>query len=235
MVISQTYLSEINRARIIKKWELEHEKIKKHILINKHKRSIKAKIGGFLSGDGSIRARKERNNPLKIHYSIAFYPDHYSMVQSYLEAFEELYGKKPVVKRKNNYYDIRISSKPIYQDLVSDFTFGVLLWLVPFHYLLDKESKIEWLKAFFDCESSIGIRQIQLQSVNKNGLEQVMLLLKEFNIESKLYKYQRKNKNWNTNYILCIMKKESRLTFLKEIGFNHTVKLAKLRKVLMPR
>lgn len=88
----------------------------------------------------------------------------------------------------------------------------------------------EWLRAYFDCEGYVGKNVIHIQSVNKKGIEKIHELLKEFNIESKIYKYQRKNKNWNTNYLLYILKKESRLNYLKEIGFNHLIKFQKLSK-----
>jgi len=75
-------------------------------------------------------------------------------------------------------------------------------------------------------------KQIQLQFVNKKGIEDIKNLLETFNIESKIYSYERKNKNWNTNYILSIMKKNSRITFLNEIGFYNLKKLKKLKEIL---
>lgn len=193
---------------------------------SKYKR-LKAKLLGFLAGDGGVYIRIDGNNTT--HHDILFCPDHESILNSFIEAFEEFYEKKPFIQNMGNYYRVRVTSKPICLDLTKIARFGTLTWRVPFKYLNSDILKIEWLKSFFDSEGSMCRGQIQIQSVNKEGIYEVKDLLEKFNIESKIYKYERKNKNWNTNYILCIMKKDSRKKFLNKIGFNHIPKLKKLK------
>ena len=57
-------------------------------------------------------------------------------------------------------------------------------------------------------------------------------MLAEFEIKSKLYSYERKQKSWNTNYMLNVNGRERMLKFQEEIGFNHRLKKTKLKKIL---
>ena len=70
-------------------------------------------------------------------------------------------------------------------------------WRVPFEFLKTREMKSEWLRGFFDAEAHVNKQnKIQIQSVNKNGLQDVKDLLKSIGLEpSKIYEYKRKNKN----------------------------------------
>ena len=200
------------------------------ILNSKDYKILKSKLFGFLAGDGSVLIRKEKKSKVTTHHDIAFYPDHDSLIDVFIHAFTYLYMKKPTIKYRGNHYSLRVSSKQVCLDLLKNAKFGTHTWEVPLDFLDSIECKKEWLRAFFDCESYVGKRQIQLQSVNKKGIFQVKNLLEEFGIESKIYKYERKNKNWSTNYILCIGKKDSRKQFLNKVGFNHRSKLGKLEK-----
>ena len=209
----QNNFSERNRKVVIIRWKKEEQKLNLHlkrISDSKTYKIFKSRLFGFLAGDGSVCIRKERKKKYSVHHDISFYPDHPSMIDSFIEAFIYLYLRKPTIRYRGNHYSVRISSKPICLDLLRDSNFGIHKWQVPLNFLDLQESKIEWLRAFFDCEGSILKRQIQVQSVNKKGLLQVKDLLGTLGIESKIYKYKRKNKNWNINYILCIMKKDSR-------------------------
>ena len=102
---------------------------------------------------------------------------------------------------------------------------------MPVNFLKNETLKIEWLKSFFDGEGHVSNRDIRLQSVNEKGLRQVKQLLSDIGIESRFYKYERKNRNWNTNYILSIIKKDYRKMYLNKIGFNHEIKLSKLKQL----
>lgn len=229
----QNNFSKRNRNIVVFRWKKEEQKYNLHlkkILKSKTYKIFKSRLLGFLAGDGSVSIRREKKKKTSVHHDISFYPDHHSMIGPFIEAFTYLYLKKPTVKNMKNHYSVRVSSKQACLDLLRTSNFGTLYWQVPLNFLNLTKYKIEWLRAFFDCESSIGKRVIQVQSVNKKGIHQVQTLLKNFNIESKIYEYKRKNKKWNTNYILCIMKKESRKKFLNTIGFNHIIKLEKLKK-----
>lgn len=190
-----------------------------------------ARLCGYISGDGSICVRKEFNKTTT-HYDISFYPDHESLIFPFVDAFKRLYAKTPSIKRLNNFYTVRVCSKLASEDLLSITSFKSKEWIVPSKLLDSDSSKIEWIKAYFDSESYVSKNNICVQSVNKEGLYQVKELLNYFGINSKIYEYKRKQKQWSTNYLLFISERNSREAYLNKIGFNHKVKLAKLKSQL---
>ncbi|MBI4149451.1 hypothetical protein HY491_03305, partial [Candidatus Woesearchaeota archaeon] len=175
----QNKLSKRNKTVAIARWKKEKEKLNLHLenisYLDNYK-PFKSRLLGYLAGDGSVSVRKEKANNI-VHHDIAFYPDHLSMIGSFLEAFTGIYLRKPTIRYRGNHYSLKISSKYIVQDLMKTASFGIHKWQVPFNFLDSEECKVEWLKAFFDCESSVIKWQIQVQSVNKKGLYQVKHLL----------------------------------------------------------
>ncbi len=228
-------ISEENRKRVSIRWKKEEEKYKKHlkkISNSKNFKIFKSRLFGFLAGDGHISVRQENKRINSFHHQIEFYPDHDSIISPFIEAFTYLYLKKPAIKDKGNFYSVRISLKFACLDILKEANFGTYTWRIPLNFFDSEKCKIEWLKAFFDCEAYVGKKVIQLQSVNKTGIVQIKELLENLGIESKVYEYKRKNKNWGINYILCIMKKNARKQYLNKIGFNHKIKLQKLKNQL---
>lgn len=213
--------------RAISRWKKVFERESKIIAINSSKYPyLKARILGYLMGDGSVSMPIESDGA--IHYSVAFYPDDEVMLESFLFAFKKVYGRTPTVSKYNNYFCARIDLKSITLDLLNYGSFRSLEWRIPMSIFNSKLANKEWLRAFYDSEGYVGKGSIVVQSVNYDGLVQVKNLLKSYNLNSNLYTYHRKNKNWNTNYLLCIMKKSERIKFLKEIGFSHSRKQNKL-------
>jgi len=227
---------DIFRNKILEKWrkirirnyEKSLESFKK--LNEEESEILKSRLCGFLAADGSVFIRKELRTE-KVHYEIRFYPDDYALVELFNKSFERLYGKKVFYKQDGKYFRISISNKFAVRDLLSISKFSSKNWTLP-KILKSKESKIEWLKAYFDCDGYVCKKYIQVQSVNKNGLNQISKLLKEFGIVSKIYVYERKQKSWNINYLLNINGKVMMTKFLKEIGFNHTLKKNKLQELI---
>ncbi|MBI2148967.1 hypothetical protein HYU23_04760 [Candidatus Woesearchaeota archaeon] len=215
-----------NKKVAIIRWNKIHKKEK--ALINNNP-ILKARICGYLAGDGNILIRKLNNNPT--HYITRFYPDHISLVNSFREAFIKIYKKEPKIKDNGNFFSLTIYSKIVVEDLLKLGNFGKLEWRAPMKILKSKNAKKEWLRAIYDCEGYVGKKQIKIQTVNEKGIGDIKRLLNEFNIDSKNYIYQPKNKKWNIVYILIINKKSERIKFLNEIGFNHTSKMEKLKKI----
>ena len=210
-------------------WLKNHQPIREHIKKEHHKLSKeKARISGFLMGDGSVSALKYPVSTNQ-HHDFCFYPDDLKLAEMFSEDFQKLYLKKPIIRKANKYFKVRVSSKPAWEDLIKTGKFDSLNWEFPKSFSTNEE-KIEWLRAIFDCEAYVGKKAIQLQSVSIKGIISVRDLLKEFRIESKLYKHKRNNEKWNTNYILCIMKREDRIKYFNYIGFNHPTKQEKLKK-----
>jgi hypothetical protein len=220
--------SKRNKLNVESRWRKIQEKDKKYIQYNKNRYlHLKARLFGYLAGDGNILIGNRINN---FHHTVRFYPDHKSMVEAFCEAFIKVYGKTPAIKKLHNHYFVYMDSKIIVQDIMLSAKFGTSNWQVPYKILYNKECKKEWLRAFFDCEAYVGKDRIKIQCINKLGMKQVRRLLNEFNIVLNSYIYTPKNKNWNTNYILVIYNKEMRKKYLDLIGFNHALKLTKLKE-----
>jgi intein/homing endonuclease len=223
-------IRERNRKVAISRWSKVHDLEKKILEKNSKNNFLKARLCGFLAGDGSLMVRRDNNNDL--HYVLRFFPDHESIIESFIECLENVYGKTPITKRNYNHDGIVCYSKTVVEDLMSVGKFGITNWRVPFKILKDDKSKIEWLKAFFDSEGYVGKNNIKIQTVNGKGMNDVRKLLLEFGINSRKYLYKPKNENWNSVHILIIGSKQDKMKFLNTVGFNHKLKLTKLRKML---
>lgn len=225
-----------NNWRVVRRWKKNQEQFERR-LKEKEKPTdleLKAKLCGYLAGDGSLIIRKHDAQKTMRH-DIRFYPDDLVVAQAFREAFLELYEKdlKIVRDKVDQMYVLRTTHKMAALDLVKIGKFGTLEWRVPLNFLTTNSMKAEWLKAFFDCEAYVGKGVIRIQSVNRKGVLDIKCLLAGFDIESsKLYKYQRKQKNWNTNYLLDIRKKPNLEKYLRLVGFNHSKKRAKLQALV---
>ena len=230
-------VAERNRINALSRWEKQHKTELNWIREHNNNNFLKARICGYLAGDGNISIRAEKISK-KLHHEIRFFPDHKSLIRPYITAFKRTYNKVPKVRKKNRHYEIRINSKIIANDLLELCSFGLRNWAIP--NFIDSKSKTEWLRAMYDSDSYVGNKYIRLKTINKKGLESVKNLLNEFDIEtSKIYSYIPKNKKWNINYILDIRKIDSIKKFYKIIGFSHKLKSEKLLNLInksnMPR
>jgi hypothetical protein len=213
-------IRERNLKNILSRWKKQHENELNWIKSHKDTDFLKARLCGYLAGDGSISIRKEKSTN-KIHHEIRFYPDNNSLIKPYIIAFKKVYNKTPNVIKLHNHYVIRINSKIVAHDLLSLCSFGLKNWTMP--KFNNKKCKAEWLRSMFDSDSYVGKGYIRLKTVNKKGLESVKNLLNELKVEtSKIYNYKPKNKKWSINYILDI----------RNIGFNHKLKKEKLLNLI---
>ena len=219
-------IRERNLQNILSRWKRQHENEFQWIISHRETDLFKARICGYLAGDGTVSIRKERNTNT-IHHEIRFFPDHESLIEPYISAFRKAYNKEPKVKKRNNFYEIRINSKIVARDLLSICSFGTQNWTIP--NFTNLKCKIEWLRALFDSDAYVGKDYIRIKMINKNGIESIKKLLNEFDIEtSKIYSYKPPNKKWSINYILDIRKRGLIKRFSKNIGFNHVLKREKL-------
>lgn len=216
-----------------KRWEKVMQKEAEELALKNtdYYKELKARICGYLAGDGCITISKANKNSDVNCYEILFYPDDVKMAEAFVFAFKEIYGKEIIIKKDYDYDMFRLAkrAKTASLDLLSMANFGTYNWRVPANFLATDKMKIEWLKAFFDCEAHVqknGI--IVVQSVNKNGLEDVRKLLAGFGINSKMYKYVRKQKNWSINYLLHVLRKDAVKKYFDTVNFYHGRKKAKL-------
>lgn len=221
------FASELQRQRVLIRWRKRDEKESETTVVDKRQRNILlARVIAYIQGDGCLIVRPLKHEGFR--YDICFYPDNIHVAELFSDTYLQLYGRLPKIKPEINHYRIRVVHKKAGKELTELAKFYGLDWELPYSVLDSSESKKEWLKAFFDSEAYVGKRTIVVNSVNKKGLQQVQQLLNELEIQSRLYEYHRKQKNWNTNYILSIMRIGDRQNFLKRVGFNHPAKQEKL-------
>ena len=234
VLIINSYMdfSKLSQLGLKARWEKKHQPIKTHIK-DSHKNLLKekARIIGLVMGDGSLNSIQKSKDKIQ-HHDITFYPDDLDLAKTFIKDFQKLYLKKPKIRKKRNYYSLRVSSKPAWEDLRKLGEFNSLNWCFPARLSSNMEKR-EWMKAMFDCESFVDInkKRISLQSVSKKGIDSIKKLLGEFKINSKIYQYTRNNPNWNINYILFISGKENITKFSELIGFNHKKKQKNLKLI----
>lgn len=137
--------TERNRVNIKARWKKVHESERKNIKFNP---KYLSRLCGFLAGDGCL---------VKTRNSIRFFPDDESLIGPYLEAMKSVYGKEASIKQLKNHFEISITSKVIFEDLMKYCEFSTKKWNVPFSLLKTEENIIEWLKAFFDAEAHVNL------------------------------------------------------------------------------
>jgi len=181
-------------------------------------------IHGYLCADGYV----SRNLPHQKHkyYSIGFRNKNYTLLKDFQDNFHKVFKVKPALIKNQR---CRLYSKEIYYTLMENGPYHSNNWKYP---NLSKENARYWLRAFFDCEGWIIVdkrktRSICLESINQYQLPLIQKALKEFNINSKIYK--RKNR---TTSNITIPDKQSIINFKKEIGFLHPKKKEKLKKAI---
>jgi len=114
--------------------------------------------------------------------------------------------------------------KHILQSLKISLPFNSYTWFIPKEIFISSiEVKKEWIRAFFDDETTVSIngRDIEINSVNRFGLLQVKKLLKDFGIDSTLKTYGKISR-------LRIGSKYLKI-FEKFIGFKHPKKKRRLK------
>jgi hypothetical protein len=201
--------------------------IKKNSINNEH---LKARIHGYICGDGSIFIRNKNNR--EVGHLIKFYPDDLSMMNSFIKAMKIIYEKEPKIKKLKGYYSVIYYSKSITKDLLKHGPYGTKLWGLPKKLLVSKEAKKEWLKALFDSEAYVGKDHIKIQTVNPEGMKDVKSLLQKSNIYTREYQYSPKNPNWSKVYIIRISRLANLKTYQEKIGFTHSQKNLKLKKLI---
>lgn len=224
-------ISEINRSNVLKRWNRIFDKDKAYLAKNSDKfLHLKARLHGYLCGDGSISIRIDKNK--KTHHELCFYPDNLAMLNSFIYALRKVYNKTVVITKYEKYYRARLNSKTVVADLLKDSDFRSKTWSVP-NWIKNNSTYLrEWLRAFFDSEAYVGPSSIRVQTVNFEGANFIIDSLNKFGIFSRFYIYKRKNLNWNDNFHVNIGPIENRKLFLKRIGFIHTVKLRKIQHLL---
>jgi len=136
---------------------------------------------------------------------------------------------------KNNQltcYSVRLTSKTVVLDMIKYGDLDTKKWRVPCKCYNNLTFALYWLKAFFSCEAYVTEKVIRIQTVNKEGMQDIKKLLDCFDISSNVYSYVPKNPNHSEVFIIVIQKKSSRFKFREKIGFWHSKKSEMLDKAL---
>jgi len=195
----------------------------------------KARVHGIIASDGSLYINPERRI-----YEIKLVCESMELIDVFREDFKKVYEKELHFSMdRGKYPRARISSKEIFNDLV---TYGAkeghCMWRVPREHL-DHEGTREWLKMFMAGDGSIGYERgkarVRFFSMNRDGLEQIQRLLdEEFGITSKLSMRDRtdKPKYSNLEYVLGVRSGEDTIRYIGEIGSYKQLHQDNIRKAL---
>lgn len=222
-------INERNKKAAISRWNkvIEQEKVK--IINTPQNLVLKAALCGFLAGEGSVFARKERTY---LRYDTAFYPDDRLMLDTYLDAVRQVYRKTLHITTKEGIFYVKITSRTIVEDLLQYASFGIHTWTLPDKLFTIQGTKEAWLKAFFSAESYVGRSTVRVQTVNLKSMLEVSKLLDSTGIPNHYHEYTPKNPKHSKVGIVIIGSKKARQLFYEKIGFWHSKKQEKLRKAL---
>jgi len=180
----------------------------------------KAYIIGVLCGDACLKS-----NRYQIKLSILWKDKEFA--EKFTDCFYNVYGirRRPTKEKrfknghKSLYANVTIDSKPAYSDIIQYGRFSTFTWRIPEQIInAHREIKKAFLQGYFDSDGSIDVKwhAVTADSANHNGLNQIVNLLKSFDVNASIYPCRRKNK---TYYHLKICNWYN-LTKFKEVGFS---------------
>lgn len=202
-----------------------------------------ARLHAHISGDGYTtlckirRSAKEllehpRKNLVRNRYSIRYVNCEDSLVQGFVNDIKTLFNRKVVKLHKSEY---EIAGKWIYDIFTRSGALKSNTWFIPPEISNGtNELKKEWLKAFFDDEGYVpkDRNRIELNTINKYGMEQVKSLLNDLGIECKIAgPYHNKNPNAHLFYRIRICGVHIK-KFAETISFSYPKKLQRLKQML---
>jgi len=224
-MLDSSFFSKIGKKGCKLRWQRAHAKVR----INNKMSKEKVAINAYLCGDGDISKRIDKNGAW--HYEIRFFLDHKYLADRIVRLLKKEFNIVPAVRKKQGYFKIEIKNKPACLHLLTMGKYGSLDWEMPEN--LEEDNLKEWLRCFFDCEAYVNHhnRQIQVKSVNQQGLLKIQEGLSLLGIDSKVYgPYKQKGINHNDYCMLTILTGDLR-NYQKLINFYHPDKKIKLPKI----
>ncbi len=209
----------------------------KNIILSKEE----ARLIAHISADGSIYTYNAKRSPsdLKNHkrknifrviYGIDYYNTQKYLLEQFIKDVKKAYGIRAYKKNNDS---VHFSGKWIFERAKKLGAGKSFDWFISDEILnAKKEISREWIKAFFDDEAHVELRNftIVVNSVNKKGLKQIRILLKRFNIKKVSITgpyYTRKF----PIYRLIILKEDVE-RYKVYIGFYHKKKINDLNELL---
>ncbi len=164
----------------------------------------------------------------RIRYTIGYCNNNKNLINLFVKNMFEVFGLKP--RYAKNKTQVIFRSKRVYDKLKILGAGDSYSWFIYKNILKQNRLMQIWLRAFCDDESTIHRNNVIVDTVNKEGMEQVSGLLTKLNINHRL-------KEHNFTY-KGIIKKRYRITiynleqYYNLIGFDNTEKRTKaIRKI----
>src|SRR5436853_1728187 len=135
------------------------------------------------------------------------------------------------LSRFGSRWRIRIRQKHVVADLLGYSRLGCLDWTVPKAVNKSEDHvRAAWCRGYADGEVSVAKTQIELPSVNRNGIDQVQGLLQSLGISSTVRgPYSRKP---HLDSFRLMIHKKYLSDYARLIGFNHPRKNFLLGQIL---
>jgi len=174
---------------------------------------------GYFLGDGTIDGNR-----------VILYDKNLQLLNVYKKIAEKIIGKKAVILKKGNTYELRLYKKDFVNFLLSNFpklsTPRRNKDIDDRILILPKEKLKYFLRGLFDAEAYVQRTGIGLRMTNENIVRKLQLILTRFGIASSLRgpdKFDR--------YELRITNILYTKNFKREIGFSSLKKMKKLNSI----
>jgi len=186
-----------------------------------------ARIHAHICGDGHIYTEKGNYG---LRYVIEYTNKELSLINDFAFSIYKLLGKYPTIIRRSskNVIVARIKSKNLYEKLGALGAGKSREWRIPQTFTNNSNIFLEWLSAFIDDEAYIDTdkNRIIINSVNKNGLNQICNTLKTNGYTCKLYNYT----NHDTTRLIIPQRKNT-CKLAHKLKLANTTKKNKLRQI----
>ena len=197
-----------------------------------------ARIHAHICGDGCVYISREKRSLASLikhprkkldvnQYIIEYYNKCNELLNEFKKDMEKEFSRKASYSPKKFRLRIR-GAKHIIEKLEVQSK-NSRNWVVP-NYISSSSLEIikNWLRAFFDDESTVDVqrKRIRVKLMNKLALIQISFLLSKLKIDSRIT-----GQNIDGSWYLNVPKDYLR-TYQMEIGFLHPQKKDKLEKVV---
>lgn len=184
-----------------------------------------ASVHAYLCADGYVI--KNPDTQRHKYYHIGLRNTNFILLKDFQNKFEKVFGLRPIITNEGR---CRIQNKNIFFQLTEDFSYYSDEWSLP---QLSLDELKCWLRSYFDCDAWVAVqkgksRVIGLESINKNGLEQIKSSLLKFGIKSSEVKKRGDKNIW----YISICGKDDLIKFKENIDFLHPRKNEKLLEAI---
>ena len=195
------------------------------------------KVHAYVSADGMISnwlCKDIHGKKLRIRKRfsrVRFYNQNAELIKDYIEAIKIICPHLSYIRHIQHRNEVDIRSQILAKGLLKLGDISTKSWQIP-KDLSNRQKRI-WARAFADCDGTVGYynydRYVSVDSINLKGLKQLVNLLNDLGITSRIQKVVYKE---NESYRLRIYRKENLFRYYKLVGFTHPKKQEKLSQAI---